>query len=645
MGKKEIRVGHLITPFGPGSLHTDTEGTPHIICGLDHWFKEENPDELIRCENRNEFIKFEARLSELLGVNQFFSPPDYRYVRQGSDPPPNARLKIPAHRFPRWYRHTKSGELRRFNLCTERIHRPEGGGRWQPVRFISVCNAGHVGDFPWKEWIGCLCGNEAKLKLTDRGGSELASISVKCDACRASKNLSQTTSIPGQNEQSAFDRQGIVCHGQRPWLGENTVQNCNESLVGALINQTNLYYARVMTAISLPDLETSDQDLIKLKNEIEEKAVAVIGTAKFLWKSEDTKNAASDLIVSTLSRLETDADPEKVREALGSIFDSNPLALPNSATEPDMPESRLLTFRRSEFNILRRQVDDPDNIPNLRVKEVTVPESLNRWFSKVNLVERLRETRVFCGFDRLANTADWMGQMPDIAINQLFKHPPNPAEKWLPAIEVFGEGIYLELNEDSLRSWQTDKTEWINRRLNDGFLTNLNLVEKTHPPLEGAVANKPWGSRYLLVHSLAHILINQFVFECGYSTASLKERLYISADSNAPMAGFMIYTAAGDSEGTLGGLVRLGRPERLEPVIMRALSRASWCSADPVCSENLGGQGARLANLAACHACTLLPETSCETINNGLDRAMVLGTPEHRESGFMSELVKATSWE
>jgi hypothetical protein len=106
------------------------------------------------------------------------------------------------------------------------------------------------------------------------------------------------------------------------------------------------------------------------------------------------------------------------------------------------------------------------------------------------------------------------------------------------------------------------------------------------------------------------------------------------------MAGFLIYTAAGDSEGTLGGLVRMGRPERLGSLFIRALSHASWCSADPVCSENLGGQGARLANLAACHACILLPETSCETINDGLDRAMLVGTPDNREPGFMSVLLE-----
>jgi hypothetical protein len=129
------------------------------------------------------------------------------------------------------------------------------------------------------------------------------------------------------------------------------------------------------------------------------------------------------------------------------------------------------------------------------------------------------------------------------------------------------------------------------------------------------------------------------VYECGYSTASLRERLFVSADPAAPMAGILIYTAAGDSEGTLGGLVRLGRPEALEPLVIRALSRASWCSADPICAETVGAAGARLANLAACHACTMLPETSCETINEGLDRAMVVGLPESRDCGYMADLL------
>lgn len=215
----------------------------------------------------------------------------------------------------------------------------------------------------------------------------------------------------------------------------------------------------------------------------------------------------------------------------------------------------------------------------------------------MNLVERLRETRVFYGFDRLEQNNSPLAGMPDTAMRQLFRVPPDqPQDRWLPAIEVFGEGIYVELNGQRINQWQNDQAEWLEHRLDDGFVTRMAGVFQTLSP---SPATREWASRYLLVHSLAHILINQLVFECGYSTASLRERLYISADSAAPMAGFLIYTAAGDSEGTLGGLVRLGRPERLGPVVQRALSRAAWCSADPVCSEHLGGQGSRLANLAA----------------------------------------------
>ena len=253
-------------------------------------------------------------------------------------------------------------------------------------------------------------------------------------------------------------------------------------------------------------------------------------------------------------------------------------------------------------------------------------------------MERLRETRVFYGFDRLQPSLSPLAGMPDSAMTQLFRDPPRqPQERWLPAIEVFGEGIYIELREDRVRQWQQDNDAWLRERLGNQFVTRLVDLFQTLPPL--GPADRAWASRYLLVHSLAHVLINQFVFECGYSTASLRERLYVSADAKAPMAGILIYTAAGDSEGTLGGLVRLGRQERLGPVVRRALSRASWCSADPVCSENLGGQGSRLANLAACHACVLLPETSCETVNQGLDRAMIVGTADNQQPGWMAELL------
>ena len=644
MASKQVRIGQLIAPFGPGSIYTDRRGTPHVVCGLDHWFFQwDQVRGLVSCSNRDEFEKFEPRLSSLLHVDRFSTPPDYRHIRRGAPAPPNAILKVPAQRFPRWYRHTRTGKMGRFNLHTSRIEPPPGGGRWQPVRFVAVCAGGHLCDFPWKEWISCKCEGDGELYLTDHGGSSLSSIRIECKTCldgslgRKGRNLAGTMSLPDidKGEQSAFQKAGITCPGDRPWLGEGAnEQGCASPLIGALINQTNLYFPRTISAIALPDLQPQLPQIAALRIQDD----PMLGHAKLLWRMGGRDQSVAAVKVG-LDRRGIQSVPAHVEEVLKGLFDQSAAALPPDAQQPADPESELLSFRRAEFNIIRNEVNDPANVPNLRVIPTTVPPLLSHWFARVNLVERLKETRVVYGFDRLEQSNNPLAGMPDTAMRQLFRHPPEqPYERWLPAVEVFGEGIYIELDEQRIVQWQNTYADRIAKRVDDGFKMRLAGVSQTLPPLSRV--NHDWASRYLMVHSLAHILINQLVFECGYSTASLRERLYISADTSSPLAAFLMYTAAGDSEGTLGGLVRLGRSERLGPVVQRALGRASWCSADPVCSEDLGGQGSKLANLAACHACVLLPETSCETINHGLDRAMVVGTPEARELGFLAAMLE-----
>jgi len=645
MGSKQIRLGQIIAPFGPGSIYTDRRGTPHIVCGLDHWFKRwDQTRGLVPCQDPAEFQKFEPRLAALLNVARFCAPPDFRIARFGQTAPPNSQLYVPALRFPRWYRNTKSGEMRRFNLNTQRLDPAPGGGRWKPVRFISVCASGHLCEFPWKEWIGCQCTSDAGLRLIDRGGSELTSVRIECLTCpdgssgRKGKSLAGTTGRPDEElgERSSFQNAGISCPGDRPWLGEGANEPCNRPLIGALINQTNIYFPKTVSAILLPDLKEKDDDITQIRNEIEQDP-GTCGIAKTLWNMNN-RSGAVVLVQNSLQQRGLERDANQVERALESLLSPN-ATLVAAGAQPTTPESEMLAFRRTEFNVIRSEVDDPEGIPNLRVIAAKVPPDLSKWLDKVNLVERLRETRVFYGFDRLEPTPQPLAGMPQSAMSQLFRNPPiQPQDRWLPAIEVFGEGIYLELSEQYIRQWQDSNRQWLQSRLSDQFINRLAEVFQTLPPL--GAANWTWASRYLLIHTFAHMLINQFVFECGYSTASLRERLYISSDSTAPMAGILIYTAAGDSEGTLGGLVRLGRPERLGDVVRRALSRASWCSADPVCSENLGGQGSRLANLAACYACTLLPETACETVNQGLDRSMIVGTPENRKVGWMSDLLE-----
>jgi hypothetical protein len=645
MGSKQIRLGQLIAPFGPGSLYTDRFGVPHLIAGLDHWYKrwDSATGHEADCSDPGEFEIFEQRLSELLRVERFRRPPDYRQAVARQEPPPNAGLTVPALRFPRWYRNTQSGRMRLFNLDTRAVDRPAGGGRWQPVRFISVCGEGHISDFPWKAWIGCSCAGEGQLVLTDRGGSELSSITVRCESCpegsegRRGRSLSGTTTRPRMEtgEKTEFEKAGIRCSCERPWLGEGAEDGlCVAPLVAALINQTNIYFPRTISALSLPRFDQEDGSVADAMNELER--LPDIAIIKLQWKMKYHDQAAATA-ASSLRQVGMEIAIETISEALSSLFSGEKHSSPDAA-QPAHPESELQSFRREEFNVIRNGFDDP-KLAKLRVVAGRVPPEFSAWLSRITLVERLCETRVFYGFDRLEPSHSPLSEMPESAMHQLFRAPPTDvSERWLPAVEVFGEGIYIELREDTLTDWQRENTAWIQQRLTAHYVARLQDACWQLAPLQPADIS--WAARFLVVHTLAHLVTTQLVFECGYSTASLRERLFVSSDPTAPMAAFLIYTAAGDSEGTLGGLVRLGTPQRLGPLLARALSRASWCSADPVCSENLGGQGSRLANLAACHACALLPETSCETINQGLDRALVLGTPDERSRGLMSEVVE-----
>ena len=129
--------------------------------------------------------------------------------------------------------------------------------------------------------------------------------------------------------------------------------------------------------------------------------------------------------------------------------------------------------------------------------------------------------------------------------------------------------------------------------------------------------------------------MRQLCFECGYASTSLRERLYVD---DGRMSGVLIYTADGDSEGTLGGLVRQGEPDRLPAIMLRSLHQAAWCSADPLCleTENSGMVG---LNRAACHACLLAPETSCELANAMLDRRLLFGD-DTGVTGFFSTVLE-----
>ncbi|AHK17955.1 DUF1998 domain-containing protein [Thalassolituus oleivorans] len=630
-----IRIGQLIAPFGPGSLYNDQYGQSNIICGLDFWLKKTGENE-ISDSVRSKYLISESRLSELLKVGFFYQPP--QYIRDKDDPE-ISQLLVGMHRFPRWYVDKISGKLTQFNLDSVRGSlkpKVNKGEQWQPVRFIAVCEKGHISDFPWKSWSGCTCQGNDQLFLHDAGGPDLRSVKVQCKRCHKGKDLSGAMSYKLAEDNTSVassglnEKSGLICSGETPWLG-NISSSCDSNPVGALINQSNIYMAKTISSIYLPfvgeESRSMELSLIFQENETS------LNRAKINLELGE-KSEALNSIRFNLDGLINAFSDDQLIDALKNLSKGQTQLKQKAPAAEDTVE---LAYRRAEYTVLNTaHTINPDE---LRIVKSKLPKSLASWFFKVHRIERLRETRVFYGFDRLIRAKRPLDGMPTTARDQLFKKAPMDEGMWLPAIKNYGEGIYLELKEEAINQWLDNQSLWLQTRLNKDFVANMAEQYLLNVPAQLTDRNWRWAARYLLVHTLSHVLMKQLVFECGYSSAALKERLYVSSDNKAPMAAILIYTASGDADGSLGGLVRQGQAELLEPLIRRAIDKASWCSADPVCSEDLGGRGSQLANKAACHACVLLPETSCEAMNNGLDRAMLVGEPESPENGFLSHLL------
>ncbi|GAA4996913.1 hypothetical protein GCM10023335_07140 [Streptomyces siamensis] len=221
------------------------------------------------------------------------------------------------------------------------------------------------------------------------------------------------------------------------------------------------------------------------------------------------------------------------------------------------------------------------------------------------LVKKLREVRALKAFTRLvdAESTTDAKEMP------LSERPL----RWLPAMEVRGEGVFLCLDEERLGAWE--KTTAVAARTERIRAAHQRVLERRADD-PSRVVPSPATPRMVLLHTLAHVLIDEWSLEAGYPAAALRERLYAAVD----MAGVLVYTATSDSAGSLGGLVAQGEPELLDRTVRSAVHRAEWCSSDPLCMET-EASGAGGTNLAACHACVMLPETSCEHNNILLDRA------------------------
>jgi hypothetical protein len=629
-----MRRAQLVTPFGVGAMSILVNGTSVITAGLDHWYKS-NDQASVAIE---EYAEHDWRLEERLGVREFRLPPDFR-VNSGPGDRRNLRLTVPVLRFPRW---CFCMYCKRLKLSTLTMRQSENcpdakcalrkyKSRMSQVPFVTICPRGHLDDFPFDKWVhrSLAPSCPGPLRLISRGGGVLAGQFVLCEntSCKMERSLGGIldASRPAGGDEITTLTERLApgeryeCQGAQPWL-DDAGRGCGESIRGALRAAGNVYFPKIESSIYLPRHEGAISaelhDLMRLPN--------VGPVLKVLRSAYGDSVTVTNLREALPYELFAPITDDQLTAAYRELFGVGELP-----PEPADDEHReVLTandeWRFPEFKLLRETPQDD----YLTANDPGIAPELAYALDRVRRVDIVRETRALRGFTRVRDGSLRLSDGKALLRRQSL---PSPHD-WLPAYVVKGEGIYLEMNAAMLREWERrqevkDRADLIARRYGTAAHTR-GLEDRTLSP------------RFVLLHTLAHLLINELVFSCGYSSASLRERLFVSEVGQRDMAGVLIYTAAGDSEGTMGGLVRMARPTNLRAVFAGALGSARWCSTDPVCMElGQAGQGPDSCNLAACHGCALLPETSCEEFNRFLDRGLVVGTFDDPSLGFFQDKV------
>lgn len=575
----EIRPNQFITTYGPGAI-MDAVHDSLTVLDIEYW----------NANNIGQEIR-DSRLASFMNVRHFYMPST------------KGKENIPVASFPYTHVCTNDRCKRLFDIREElkntnylenyKQHQgsascPDCHYSAYPARFISICEDGHKDDFPWRWW--CHNGKtdcKEKLRLKSFGTtSSLAELEVECD-CGAKRRMS------GSMQKENFD--GCNCTGNHPQRPNAIKKICKKKIVPSQRGASNVYFPVTRTAISIPPWTNPINDLMAEHRRDIDLLIEVLGRDAGLNKSYE-------------KYFEGKFTRDEFNEAYNRL-------------EQNIKD--YVELKEMEYNAIthHQQVEFQHDVRYFKAEEVAIKDSLKKYFSRVIKLHRLREVKVLLGYSRL--------EMPEPEVDdqkQVVKLKSSGPEKWLPAVEINGEGIFIEFNRATMNEW----------------LTNSRVAERSkkyESCYEEYCKQKGWenfksrNGEYVLIHTLSHMLIKEMAIQSGYSSSALHERIY----SSDKMCGLLIYTGAADKEGSLGGLVELGSMEKLIPLLKGALENGLTCTTDPECF--MKNPTTDRINGAACHSCTMISETACENGNRLLDRALVVPLPEHEEMGYFKELV------
>jgi hypothetical protein len=594
----EIRPSSMMTTFGIGSV-VDLPRMSVVVKGLDGWPMFD--PEAIVVEPR---LMSAVHASGLHKVKHLVTPPP----ADDSDLGRKHTQGVGVQAFPDWLVCPACRRLARRGDGVFKFHRDafsiekngyrhENCGTYRnawaiPVRFVAACENGHLDDFPWVHYVhggGPVC-EAPLLKLRERGATgSAADVFVECEGCKTSKPLAQA--FGDDNRDTAM----VPCTGRHPHLGtDGETCDVKRPMRAMLLGASNLWFPVRRSALTLPAEAGVDPVVHRITRHVD-------------WpKVLDVLKQGGELATARLflSGLE-DVTDDDILQAAGSVPESG------HVDSGSVDQAALL---REEWEVFARDV--PERLEDLETDPVGAPTGFESWIERIVRVPRLREVSAVVGFTRIESPFD-----DDLKTKPVRLKRNDP--EWLPVSSVRGEGVFVQLREEAVRTWVAENSEL------DAAMHQAHATWRRARGHSDEAAHYP-GLRYVLLHTLSHVLMRRMALSSGYSQSSIRERIYCDngVDGLPSMAGLLLMTAAPDSEGTLGGLVAQGDLNVIEEHLSSAIREAQRCSADPYCGEHHPEDGELGIHGAACHACLFAPETSCERGNRYLDRSVIALLPK-----------------
>lgn len=627
----QIRRGQMITTWGPGAL-IDMPHHAAVMGGLETWPGPGKLEEVL-----------EPRLSRKLeAMTQVPIPRLYAPPAADSANPWETQPGVGAWRFPEWFlvqedaskqttARGRRGQRRMRGGSRRLVHRKalDDRGRFDnrpvvPTVHVRACPRGHLDDLNWRAFVHSApvdgksrssgssvpsCRRQLWLDQTGTAG-DLGELVVRCE-CGKRRRLYEAAADPSRRILG-------TCTGARPWLGRDANEACSHPARLLVRTATNAYFPQIVSVLSLPDPGSELRRAVDAHWDDLQIVDDAAGLA-FMKKKPGLADALAPF------------DDERVLDAIAEQKAGKGSDQPVKQVEldailsvaegygDDVPIDPNFHARRLPESAWRRAARPGSSAATCIAAADAGLALADARIAAVVQLHRLREVLALTGFTRLEAIApDIHGEYdPELECADLALVP-----EWFPAVENRGEGLFVQLDTDAVQ-------EWLERPAVQDRLAALQAGHDAWCKDRKSSRAFP-GGPYILLHTLSHLLIQSLAMRCGYPATSIRERVYAEEDRY----GILLYTGSPDADGTLGGLVQQAR--RIEDHLEYARRAAALCSNDPICAQHAPetGMEGRLLLGAACHACALVAETSCEMRNDYLDRALVVPVIGHEDAAF-----------